>query len=154
MRIKKEYMARDVIGYTKDIDEDKYVVPIKEFAHVLKRHVEEDLKLIALLEEHGDSVYMPIRPFIDELNLYAREVKLTAQQRLCNIVDMATDGICLKAHHYGEPMIKTKLSDKCRELIANIELPTWASNRNMMNALNRGTTSCMDLCKELKKDNK
>lgn len=124
MRIKKRYTEKDVIGRKANSNDTVHCCALREYIAILERGIRDDLELIKLIKEHGDSIYMPIRPFIDELNSYSKRARLSSAQRFKNIVDAAGRGLSLQCTNYNVAAEVVIVSDACKNLLATLSCCT------------------------------
>jgi uncharacterized CHY-type Zn-finger protein len=124
MRIKKNYTEKDVIGCAADSTDKVYCCPLSDYIAIIERGIRDDLELIKLIKEYGANIYMPIHPFIDELNLYAKRVRLSPAQRFKNMVDTAGSKLSLQCNHYNTTAEVVAVSDACKNLLANLACRT------------------------------
>lgn len=124
MRIKKHYTEKDVIGHNADNADKVHCCALSEYIAIIERGIRDDLELIKLIKEYGANIYMPIHPFIDELNLYAKRVKLSPAQRFKNMIDTAGSGLSLQCHHYNTAAEVVTVSDTCKNLLNNLTCRT------------------------------
>lgn len=124
MRIKKRYTEKDVIGHKANNADKVYCCTLSEYVAVIERGIRDDLELIELIKEYGSDIYMPIHPFIDELNLYAKRAKLSPAQRFKRMVDTAGAGLSLQCTHYDAKAEVVTLSDACKNLLTTLSCNT------------------------------
>ena len=124
MRIKKHYTEKDVIGCKANNTDKVHCCTLSEYITIIERGIMDDLELIKLIKEYGVNIYMPIHPFIDELNLYAKRVRLSPAQRFKNMVDTAGSGLSLQCNHYNTTAEVVTVSDACKNLLTNISCST------------------------------
>lgn len=124
MRIKKHYTEKDVIGHKASSTDKVYCCTLSEYIAIIERGIRDDLELIKLIQEHGANIYMPIRPFVDELNLYAKRIRLSPAQRFKNMVDTAGSGLSLQCNHYNTTAEVVTVSDVCKSLLTHLSCRT------------------------------
>lgn len=124
MRIKKRYTEKDVIGNKASSTDKVYCCALSEYIAIIERGIRDDLELIKLIKEYGTNIYMPIHPFIDELNLYAKRIKLSPAQRFKRMVDTAGSGLSFQCTHYNATAEVITVSDACKNLLTNIACST------------------------------
>jgi hypothetical protein len=124
MRIKKQYIEKDVIGRKANDTDKVHCCTLSEYITIIERGIRDDLELIKLIKEYGANIYMPIHPFIDELNLYTKRVRLSPAQRFKNLVEAVGSGLSLQCHHYNTVAEVVTVSDTCKNLLNNISCRT------------------------------
>ena len=124
MRIKKRYTEKDVIGRKANDTDKVYCCALSEYIAIIERGIKDDLELIKLIKGHGANIYMPIRPFIEELNLYARRIRLSPAQRFKNVIDCSGKQLSLQCSHYNTTAEVVTVSDTCKNLLTNISCRT------------------------------
>ena len=124
MRIKKHYTQEDVTGHKVNNTDKVYCCSLSEYIAIIERGIRDDLELIKLIKEHGADIYMPIQPFVDELNLYAKRVRLSPAQRFKNMVDTAGNKLSSQCNHYNATAEVVTVSDACKNLLANLSCRT------------------------------
>ncbi len=124
MRIKKHYIEKDVIGHKASSTDKVYCCTLSEYIAIIERGIRDDLELIKLIKEYGSNIYMPIFPFMDELNLYATQSKLSPAQRFKRMVDSAGSGLSLRCGHYNTTAEVVTVSDACKSLLLNLSCRT------------------------------